>query len=152
MSQFKPATIISYLSTLRSHHVNHRIDTAVFDSPHLLRLVQGARGFFPSRKRERLPITKDILSKITPPPMSRNDYHINAAFKLAFAAFLRIGEFIYTYTKKITPSFKAIGLTRSDLTLSTNHAIIRLKRSKTDKIYQNVNILVASTGDSNCPV
>ena len=152
MSQLKPATITSYLSALRSHHIDRRIDTTVFDSPHLLRLVQGARGLFPSRKRERLPVTRDILSKITPPPTSRNDYHIDAAFKLAFAGFLRMGEFTHTHAKEITPSFKATGLTRSDLTLSTDHAIVRLKRSKTDKMHQGVNILVASTGDSNCPV
>ena len=107
----------------------------MFDSPYLLRLVQGARSLFPSRKRERLPIIRDILSKITPPSTSRNDYHIDAAFKLAFAGFLRMGEFTYTYIKEITPSLKATGLTRSDLTLSTDYAIIRLKRSKTDRMH-----------------
>ena len=152
MSQLKPGTIISYLSALRSYHIDRRINTIVFDSPHLLHLVQGARSLFPSRKRERLPITRDILSKITPPPTSRNDYYINAAFKLAFAGFLRIGEFTHTYIKEITPSFETTGLTRSDVILSIDHAIVRLKRSKTDKMHQGMNILIASTGDSNCPV
>ena len=124
----------------------------MFDSSYLLRLVQGARSLFPSRKRERLLIIRDILSKITPPPTSRNNYHIDAAFKLAFAGFLRMGEFIYSYIKEMTPSFEATGLTRSDLILSIDHAIIRLKRSKTDRMHQGVNILVASTDDTNCPV
>ena len=135
ISQLKPATITSYLFTLRSYYVNRRIDTAVFDNPYFLRLIQGARGLFFNKKRERLPIIKDILSKITPPPTSRNDYYINAAFKFAFAGFLRMGEFIYIRIKKITPSFKAIEFIRSDFTLSTDYAIIRLKKSKTNKIY-----------------
>ena len=96
MSQLKPSTITSYLSALRSYHIDRRIDTLVFDSPHLLRLVQGAWSLFPSRKHERLPITRDILTRITPPPTSRDDYHIDAAFKLAFAGFLRMGEFTHT--------------------------------------------------------
>ena len=152
INQLKPATITSYLSILRSYYVNRRIDIAVFDSPYFLRLVQGARGLFPSKKRERLPIIRDILLKIISPFTSRNDYHINAAFKLAFVSFLRISEFIYTRIKKITLFFKVIRFIRSDFTLFTDYTIIRLKRSKTEKIYQGVNILVVNTGDSNYSV
>ena len=135
MGQLKPSTIISYLSALRSHHIDRQIDTAVFDSPHLLHLVQGARSLFPGRKRERLPIIRDILSKITPTPTSQDDYNINAAFKLAFAGFLHISEFTHTHTKEITQSFIITGLTRSDVTLLSDHTIMRLKRSKIDKMY-----------------
>ena len=152
MGQLKPSTIASYLSALRSYHIERRIDTAVFDSPHLLRLVQGARSLFPGRRRERLPVTRDILSKITPTPASQDDYNIDAAFKLAFAGFLCMGEFTHTRAREGAQSFTTTGLTRSDVTLSSDHAIVRPKRSKTDKMHQGVNILVASTGDSNCPV
>ena len=135
ISQFKPATITSYLFILRLYYVNHRIDIVVFDNPYFLRLIQGARGFFPSKKHERLSIIKDILLKITLSFTSLNDYYINRIFKFAFAGFLRIGEFIYIRIKKITLFFKATEFIRSDFTFSTNYAIIRLKRSKTDKIY-----------------
>ena len=61
-----------------------------------------------------------------------------------------MGEFIYTRVKEIKPSFKAIGFTRLDVILSTDYAIIRLKRNKTDKLHQSINILIVSIGDSNC--
>ena len=124
----------------------------MFDSPHLLRLVQGARSLFPGRKHKRLPIIRDILSKITPTPASQDDYNIDVAFKLAFAGFLYIGEFTHTHIKEITQSFIITGLTRLDVTLLLDYAIVRLKRSKIDKIYQGVNILVVSIRDSNYPV
>ena len=135
MGQLKPSTITNYLSALRSHHIDRQIDTAMFDSPHLLRLVQGARSLFPDRKRERLPIIRDILSKITPTPTSQDDYNINAAFKLAFVGFLHIGEFTHTYIKELTQSFIITGLICLDIILSSDHAIVRLKRSKINKIY-----------------
>ena len=52
-----------------------------------------------------------------------------------FVNFLRISEFIYIRTKKITLSFKIIGFIRSDLTFFTDYTIIKLKKNKTDKIY-----------------
>ena len=67
--------------------------------------------------------------------MSRNNYYINTAFKIVFASFLRIGEFIYNYIREITLSFKVIGLIRSDFTAFTDYTIVRLKRSKTNEIY-----------------
>ena len=134
-SQLKPSSITDYLSALRSYHVDRRIDTTVFESPYLLRLVQGARSLFPGKRRERLPITRDILTKITPTPVSRDDYNVDAAFKLAFAGFLRIGEFTHTRAREISQSFAASGLTRSDLTFSSDHVIVRLKRSKTDRMH-----------------
>ena len=61
INQLKSGTIISYFLILHSYHVDRRINTIVFDSPYLLRLVQRARSFFSNRKHERLLITKDIL-------------------------------------------------------------------------------------------
>ena len=135
ISQLKSALITSYFSILRSHYINRRIDIIVFDNPYFLRLVQGARDLFLNKKRERLSTIKDISLKITPPFTSRNNYYINAAFKFAFVGFLRIGEFIYIRVKKITLSFQTIRFIRSDFTFFTDYAIIRLKRSKTDKMY-----------------
>ena len=40
----------------------------------------------------------------------------------------------------------------SDVTLLLDHAIVRLKRSKINKIHQGVNILIISTKDSNYPI
>ena len=153
MGQLKLSTILSYFLALRSYHVDRRWNTSVFESQHILRLIQGARSLFPNQKRERLPITREVLSKITTTPVTREEHHIDAAFKLAFAGFLRMGEFTHTKAKEANgPVFAATGLTRSDLTFSGDHITLRLKRSKTDRTHQGVNIIVASTDDEHCPV
>ena len=135
INQFKPSTIVNYFFILRFYQVNYRIDIAVFDNFYLLRLIQGTRSLFFNKRRKRLFITRNILSKIILTFIFKDDYNINAVFKLAFVDFLRIKEFIYIRTKKNTQSFTATGLTRSDLILSSDYTIVKLKKSKTDKIY-----------------
>ena len=47
-----------------------------------------------------------------------------------------MGEFMYVKAKeKNSPIFIATDLTRLDVIITTDYAIIRLKRSKTDKTY-----------------
>ena len=74
--QLKPDTLQAYLSALRSYHVDRRLSTEVFKSAPLARLVQGARNLFSGPRRERLPITHDLLTAITPSPVSRDDMNI----------------------------------------------------------------------------
>ena len=64
--QIKPDTLQSYVSALRSYHVDHGLATSVFRSPRLDRLIQGARSLFPGPRRERLPITRELLTTVTP--------------------------------------------------------------------------------------
>ena len=64
-----------------------------------------------------------------------------------------MGEFTHTKAReKNGPVFIVINLIYSDVIIAVDYATIRLKRSKTDKIHQGVNILVISTDDSCCPV
>ena len=130
MRRLQPDTLQSYLSALRSHHVDRGMSLEVFAHPILDRLIAGARSLFPPAKRTRLPISQRILASITPPPTSVEDLHLNAAFKLAFAAFLRMGEFTYTKQQGMAPAFTKTGLTRSDVVLAVDHATIRLKGVK----------------------
>lgn len=114
--QIKPNTIQSYISALRSYHVDHGWPTAVFKSPTLDRLIQGARSLFQGPRRERLPITQELLTTVTPTANSLDDLNINAAFKLAFAGFLRMGEFTHAKEKEAdTRAFAATNLSRSDV-------------------------------------
>jgi len=99
----KSSTIKVYLTGLRSYCVDQGYSTAeleVFTHPQVQRTVKGARRLYPAREdttRERLPITKDILLRV----LSRLDLDtyegisLHAAFCLAFAGFLRIGEFTW---------------------------------------------------------
>jgi hypothetical protein len=97
----QPIIIQSYISALRSVHVDLGYDVAVFENNHLQRLIQGAKNLFPPvRKRGRLPITRTILSNILSPTASVGEksidkINLNAAFSLAFAGFMRLGEITY---------------------------------------------------------
>ena len=168
--QIQPKTVESYLSALKSYHVDRNLPTDAFSSLrtnflqhptklHLLfihikiyiltyikRFLNGARSLFPQIKKERLPITKDILEKITSVvPISIEDLNIDTAFKVAWAGFLRMGEFTYTDAESQARTFADTKLTRSDITFSEGdqHAILRLKRSKTDVNHTGVEIILA---------
>jgi hypothetical protein len=63
--------------------------------------VQGAVNLFPPQPRaQRTPISHNLLIRLISPAASASEnavdaLAINAAFTLAFAAFLRMGEFTY---------------------------------------------------------
>ena len=153
--QIKPNTVQSYLSALKSYHIDRNLLTTGFTSPRIDRILAGARFLFPHVKKERLPITKHVLEKITRiPSRSLAEINIDTAFKVAWAGFLRMGEITYTENEAQSSTFVDIGLTRSDITFSDGdqHAILRLKRSKTDVHHTGVEIILAATHDQTCPV
>lgn len=75
-------------------------DLAMFHNPQLERIVAGMRRLRgeAEARPERNPITKDILLRLLPlfDPRTLHGATMKAAFCLAFAAFLRVGEFTYT--------------------------------------------------------
>lgn len=153
--QIQPKTVESYLSALKSYHIDRNLPTDAFSSLRIKRILGGARSLFPQIKKERLPITKDILEKITSVvPISIEDHNIDTAFKVAWAGFLRMGEFTYTNAESQARTFADTKLTRSDITFSKGdqHTILRLKRNKTDVNHTGVEIILAATHDKNCPV
>lgn len=153
-------TIQKYLAALRSVHVDRGEPVEVFDDHHVRRLVQGARNLFPARAREqRLPITKDVLYRILQPAACQSEHpvdtaNLNAAFSMAFAGFLRMGEFTYTpeqlrderrlATEK--PTRRCVTLSRS-----LDHYRLLLPRSKTDTSNAGVQVVIASARDGCCP-
>lgn len=88
--QIKPDTVLSYLSELQAYHIDHSLPLDAFEGPHLAWIIKRGKKLFPQVKAKRLPITKDILQKITPkqPIMSIEDHNIDAAFKISWAGFL----------------------------------------------------------------
>ena len=155
--QVKPNTMQSYLSALRSYHVNNNLLIQVFSSSRVERILHGARYLFSHIKKKRLPITKDILEKITgATSISIEELNIDTAFKVAWAGFLRMGEFTYTEAEAQLQIFTHTKLTQSDITFSEGdqHAILRLKRSKTDIHHTGVEIILAATPNAprTCPV
>ena len=147
--------MLSYLSDLKSYHIDVRLSLKGFHNPRMALIIKGGRRLFPSKKRNRLPITKDILEKITEDkPLSVTDLNVNRAFKVAWGGFMRMEEFTYTAVEAKKATFAQTGLTRSDISFAEGdqYAILRLKRCKTDTEYTGVQIILPAKDERICPV
>ena len=104
-----------------------------------------------TKVRVRKPISRDTITKLSaglaalplrPLEMTANfldDLNFAYACRVAFAGFLRLGEFIYKNEDLSTCSiFSATKLTRSDVRFSPSldHAQLTLKRSKTERCHE----------------
>lgn len=164
----KPDTALADLAALRSYHTDNFLDDKLFDNKHFWRLIDGARRLNPVTKvRVRKPISRVIITKLSaglaslplqPLEMTANlldDLNFATACRVAFAGFLRLGEFTYKTEDLNTRSiFSATKLTRSDVRFSSSldHVQLTLKRSKTDRRHEGIQIVLAKTGDEACPV
>jgi integrase len=143
-----------YVSALRSYHVDHMFDTAVFSSDTLRRIIKGALNLYGKTGELRLPITRHILAKIcTKRPISKSEANLRACWLLAFTGFMRIGELTYE-AKDVALDFSRRHVTRGSIRISPNydHMILLLPRSKTDIKNEGVQILIAATSDELCPI
>ena len=118
--------------------------------------MDGATSLNPSPKEAtpKLLILRSILAKIATSSNSILGINTNTAFYLAFAGYLRIGKISYTDKQRSKPSFTATKATRLDIQFSPSrdYLTFRLKRSKTDKDKQGVQIIVAATLNAVYPV
>jgi integrase len=155
MRQVKPNTLSNYLSALRSRHVDFGFSIEVFEDPFIKRLLAGAKSLFPQKCKDKLPITRDILAQIVTSGTSKKDINIDAAFTLAFAGFLRMGEITHTATELKSKAFTHTKATRGDITIARDQSsmVFHLKRSKMDTSHAGVRINIAAIpGDPLCPV
>ncbi len=82
--QVKPDTISSYLSALKSYNIDSHLSLEAFDTPRIVLIIMGGKRLFPKQKATYLPITKDILEKITEnKPVNNDELNIDIAFKVA---------------------------------------------------------------------
>ncbi|KAJ6000957.1 hypothetical protein N7481_001366 [Penicillium waksmanii] len=104
----KPDTALTDLAALRAYHIDNLLDDKLFDNKHFRRLIDGARRLNPITKvRVRKPISRDTITKLSaslctfpshPVEMTANlldDLNFATACRVAFAGFLRLGEFTY---------------------------------------------------------
>jgi len=108
---------------------------------------------FPSTKKTKLLITKDILDKIITFRPCKADTNVDAVFTIAFTGFLRIGEI--TYLNRKAKDFSTTRALCSNVRIAPNgHLMVfHLKRSKTDKTHSGVDIQIAAIpGDRLCPM
>ena len=95
-------------------------DLEVFHQPVLERIIAGIKRMHGKpQKRERLPITRDVLIKLLRKLDTTNEVQatLHAAYSIAFAAFLRAGEFTYKQGDMQDPSFDSWNLTRKSVDL-----------------------------------
>ncbi len=147
-AQLRPTTIRSYLSALRSHHIDHQLSLEVFDNNTFVsRLISGAERLFPWSKKTRLPLTQDVLRKMLHPwqeSQELDEVNLCAAWSMAYAGFLRMGEF--TYKNEPLDVQTARRLTRADITFAEDDSYytITLRQSKTDRHFEGVSILITA--------
>ena len=93
-------------------------------------------------------MTLSIVAKV-------DEVNLTAALATGFAGFLRSGEFTYE-TRDLSSwrTFESTSLLRSNVRFSDSfdHAILTLKRSKTDLEHKGVQIVLAASLNSTCPV
>lgn len=155
-NRVKTDTISSYMKGVKSTHVDLGYDDlTVFRSPLLKRIITGARRLRGDPvTNERRPVTKDILLQVLP-TFDRATEHgatMYASFCLAFAAFLRIGEFTYSARDLKDDEFDKWFLTRRSVRLFNDRLELTLPASKTDPYRKGVTLTVASTDDNACAV
>jgi hypothetical protein len=157
----KAETIASNLSALRALHIDRGFDESVFDSPWIRRIISGIRRTEVIRQvKQAEPMSLDTLGKITRPANTIgryfDDLNLDVALKVAFAGFLRMGEFTIKNSQadEDPDTFAYTRLTRRDITFAPDgsHAILRLKRSKADYEHRGVDVVLAATGTPTCPV
>ncbi len=153
--QIKPDAVLSYLSALKSYHIDRRLSLRGFDDPRMALIIKDGRRLFPGKKRNRLPITKEILEKITEEELlSITDLNVDTAFKIAWIGFMRMAELTYTAAEAKKATFAVTDLMRSDISFAEvdQYAIFRLNQSKTDTENTGVQIFLAATVEPTCPV
>ena len=111
----------------------------------------GRRAYGDKEKRLRLPLTEDILHQILPQvPNDHNGINLRAAICVAFAGFLRSGEFTWEVWNATSHHRQ---LSRGHIQLKATSMSLKLPSSKTDPFASGVDIhLAASPGSVLCPV
>ena len=148
-------TIKSYLSAVRSHHVDYGLDVTPFLSLRLKRIRYGARRLSAPSQDRRLPITPRILLDIfrTVDLQDYNDSLHWAACCLAFFGFLRCAEFTIPSSSSFDPS-QHLGV--SDVLFDSacfpSMLSLLLRTSKTDQFRQGVSVVIGRTQSPVCAV
>ena len=149
--KLSPPTVTSYLSAVRSLHVDLGLPDPMLGSHRLHRLVRGVRRQGPPSQRvSRLPVTNRLMvvlgQSLAMPSFNHRMFW--AACCAAFFGFLRVGEF--TCPGVFDPPCH---LSRSDISLdSAGCFLLHLKRSKSDPFARGCVVLLAPSGSWICPV
>ena len=131
-------------------HLDMDYNEHPFDSPCLRRIVQGTTNLLPSQPRpERTPILRSLLIRLVFAAAIASEEPtdalvVNVAFTLAFAAFLRMGEFTYPSSALLDcHRLQQEHLTILCISLVDDHLILVLPWSNPDKFNRGITIRIA---------
>lgn len=138
------------IASLKSHQIDYGYDNANFENDiqikRMLRGVKRVNGLKP--KNERLPITRDIVVKLVNQcGTSFNGITMRTAICVAFAGFLRTGEFTYSSWNS---SSHDLLISRGGIQFNKGSVTLTLPRSKSDPFGTTVPISMPETRDSIC--
>ena len=154
----KVKTMKAYLVGIKSYQLDLGIDCKAFTDPQLERTIQGIKhDHNEPQRRTRTPLTRPYLLRILSTHRSPNYENavIQAVFTLAFAGFLRVGEFTYSRADtELGPAFPKWFLTKRCIRLSSNgeYLELNLPSSKTDPFRARIKLTIAATHNLGCPV
>ena len=113
----------------------------------VIKKLQGEVG-----RRGRCPITRPILLRLLARlnKSSLEGATLHAAYSLAFAAFLRIGEFTWSESEWDSGDFQQWHVTRGSVLLEKDKLQLSLPASKSDPFRRGVTITVAKAFDEGC--
>ena len=150
-------TVKLYLVAVQDLHRELNFPLHIQKMHRLQKVLTGIKSLAPSTKRDRFPITTQILTTIhnyLHPALSTNLDHIMlwAAFTLAFFGFLRASEF--TCNGPFNPE---VHLTSQDMTFhpdmqSPSLMRVKIKQSKTDPFRQGCTLTIAKSTSPICSV
>ena len=135
-------TLYLYLTAICSIYINYILPVTVFKNASLCHILDRATSLNPNLKEAtpKLLILYSILTKIVTSSNLILGVNTDAAFCLAFAGCLRMGEISYTNKQRSKPSFAITKATHLDVQFSPSedHLTFRLKQSRTDKDKQGI--------------
>ena len=154
----KVKTMKLYLAGIKSYQLDLGIDCSAFTDPQLEWTIQDIkRDYCKTDCRTRGPLTRpyhlQILRCLTIPIY--DNIVLQAAFTLAFAGFLRVGEFTYKEVdKELGPTFVPWFLTNSSIwiTEAATRMEVTLPSSKTDPFRKSIKLSIAASNDTGCQV
>ncbi len=154
-------TIKSYMAGVRHLHISEGHGDPFSGGLHrlhyVLRGVKRAEGMSGVTKRERRPITPDLLRKIKsvwdPRAHEADIVMLWAACCLAYFGFMRIGELtVPTEDGYDASSHLSWGDVSVDDPNSPSRMEVRIKASKTDPFRQGISLFIGKVASDLCPV
>lgn len=151
----KANSIKVYLAGVRSLHIEQGFSNPLENRLRLERVIRGIKRLQGSDKRDRHPVTINVLRKFERQITHTryDDSMFWAACCLGFFGFLRSGEFtVASHTSFNHDLHLSIDDIQVDRRHSPNFMLVNIKASKTEQFRKGVTLRLARSGSSICAV